>query len=338
MSDLHIPFQHSQSAHCENGVITNLFKFHGLDISEPMAFGIGSGLFFLHIPFIKVSGIPATSYRIWPGLIFKRLSNRIGVKVYSDSFRKPEKAKQALDMALDKGIPVGLVVSVFYLPYLPEVFRFHFNAHNIVVYGREGNEYLVSDPIMETTTRIHEDDLMRARYAKGAPEPNGKLYYPISIPKEINWKKAIIEGVRRTAHDMAYIPIPIFGAKAVRFLANRIKNYPSDLGDRKSILYLGNIIRMQEEIGTGGAGFRFVYAAFLHECAKMYNNDWLMEKSIELTSIGDQWRNFAFKAGRVCKNRNADSTSFKDLSEILIDCSEREQKLFSELLFKIGSI
>ncbi|MEI6312138.1 MAG: BtrH N-terminal domain-containing protein [Bacteroidota bacterium] len=338
MTDIALNFEHRHSAHCENGVISNLFRYNGLDISEPMAFGIGSGLFFIHIPFIKVNGIPGTSYRIWPGQIFKRASKRLGVEMYSDTFRNPKKAKEALDASLAKGIPVGLVVSVFYLPYLPEVFRFHFNAHNLVVYGKEGNEYLISDPVMEHVTRIHEDDLMRARYAKGTPEPMGKMYYPTLMPKEINMKKAIVEGIYKTGYDMSHIPIPFFGSKAIRYLASKLKDYPEKVGDRKSILYLGNIIRMQEEIGTGGAGFRFVYAAFLHESGRKLENNWLIDKSKELTKTGDLWRDFAFKAGRVCKNRSADKTSFKDLSDILVECSHQEEKLFFELYSKIKTI
>ena len=79
MSIAPISFEHHQSAHCENGVISNLFRYNGLPISEPMAFGLGSGLFFTHLPFLKVNGIPGTSYRIWPGLIFKRVSKRLGI-------------------------------------------------------------------------------------------------------------------------------------------------------------------------------------------------------------------------------------------------------------------
>lgn len=338
MKNIILPFEHHQSAHCENGVISNLFRFHGLSISEPMAFGIGSGLFYTHLPFVKVNGIPGTSYRIWPGLIFKRVSKRLGIDMYSDTFRQPKKAQDALDAALDKGIPVGMVTSVFYLPYLPPVFRFHFNAHNIVVYGREGDHYLVSDPVMSAVSTIHKDDLMRARYAKGVPEPNGKMYYPRHIPANIDFKKAIMAGIAKTAHDMTEIPIPIFGTKGIRFLAKRLKNYPQDLGDRKAILYLGNLIRMQEEIGTGGAGFRFVYAAFLQEAGKLLQQDWLIEQSNELTKTGDLWRDFAFKAGRLCKNRANDGTSYKELSEILIECSRQEDIIFGTLHKQIKNI
>ena len=125
MKDIQLTFNHRQSAHCENGVISNLFRHHGLDMSEPMAFGIGSGLFFAHIPFAKVNGIPGTSYRIWPGLIFQRASKLLGVKMYMKQFRNPQDSMKILDENLDSGRPVGLVTSVYYLPYLPQAFRFN---------------------------------------------------------------------------------------------------------------------------------------------------------------------------------------------------------------------
>ncbi len=331
MEDKEIGFSHRQSAHCENGVISNLFRHHGLEMSEPMAFGIGSGLFFAHIPFAKVNGIPGTSYRIWPGLIFQRASKLLGVKMYMKQFRNPEDSMKMLDESLASGKPVGLVTSVYYLPYLPEAFRFHFNAHNIVVYGRQGDEYLVSDPVIEHVTRISREDLMRARYAKGIPEPSGKMYYPIEIPKEVDWKAAILKGVRRASFDITQIPLPWFGTKGIRFLAKRLAIYPESVGDRRSILYLGNIIRMQEEIGTGGAGFRFVYSAFLQESGKLLGYDWLLEASQKLTETGDHWRAFAFDAGRLCKKRQSDYVSFKALSEMLVKLSYEEEQIFTEL-------
>ncbi len=51
-----VEFEHLQSAHCENGVTTNLLKGAGANkLTEPLAFGIGSGLFFIYIPFLKIN-------------------------------------------------------------------------------------------------------------------------------------------------------------------------------------------------------------------------------------------------------------------------------------------
>ena len=74
-------FTHHQTAHCENGVASNLLRNQGLELNEPMVFGIGSGLFFVYLPFLKINHAPAVSYRPLPGQIFNRLANRLGIKI-----------------------------------------------------------------------------------------------------------------------------------------------------------------------------------------------------------------------------------------------------------------
>ena len=76
-----IDFKHRQSAHCENGVASNLLYFNGVQLSEPMVFGIGSGLLFFYFPWIKVNEAPAISYRTMPGHIFSKVAKRLGFKV-----------------------------------------------------------------------------------------------------------------------------------------------------------------------------------------------------------------------------------------------------------------
>lgn len=325
-----IEFDHKQSAHCETGVISNLMRFHGLQISEPLALGIGSGIFYSHMPFLKLNNLPVTSYRIMPGNIFKKFSQRTGVQMKRFKFKDPEKAMQALDDALEKGLPVGMLTSVFYLPYLPRAFRFHFNAHNIVVFGKEGDEYLVSDPILEETVRISRRMLIRARFAKGMPNTNGQMYYPTHVPKEVDLKKAIVAGIKQTAREMHNIPIPFFGGKAIGFLANKVRNYEKVYGVEEAKLYLGHIVRMQEEIGTGGAGFRFMFGAFLQEAAKQLGEPKLHQKSLEMTEIGDKWRTFAYDCGRKCKGR-ADDLTYDMLGDQLADIGERELRFFRSL-------
>ena len=110
--DVSIPFDHQQSAHCESGVISNLMRFHGVQVSEPLAFGIGSGLFYSHMPFLKLNGIPVTSYRILPGWVFKRFCKNMGVRMERMKFRDQDEAMRELDRVLDQGLPVGMLTSV----------------------------------------------------------------------------------------------------------------------------------------------------------------------------------------------------------------------------------
>lgn len=324
-------FVHQQHAHCESGVTSNLLRHEGIDISEPMAFGIGAGLFFGHLPFLKVSGIPGTTYRIWPGAIFKRVAERLNVKIHSERFNDPAKAMHALDDVLATGKPVGVLSSVFYLTYLPEAFRFHFNAHNLVAYGKEGNEYLISDPVMEMAARIAPEDLVKARFAKGIPEPKGFMYYVTGVSKDMNMAKAIEKGIKQMCYFMIAPPLPWFGNNGIFLLAKKIRSYPDKLEPRKAALYLGNIVRMQEEIGTGGAGFRYLYAAFLQEAGQLLKRDDLLGFSQELTKIGDNWRTFAYNASRILKARKSDLVSYDELSDLLIQVGKQEKDLFQRM-------
>lgn len=326
-----IPFIHKQSAHCENGVVSNLMRFHGLEFDEPMVFGLGAGIFFSYFPFIKLNGIPVTSYRIMPSFIFKRFSNALGIKVASKTYSTPQKAMEDLDRFLEKGQPVGMLTSVFYLPYLPDAYRFHFNAHNIIIYGKENGKYLVSDPVMDEVTEILPEDLARARFAKGVPEPSGKVYYPVSIPKDFDLKKALVKAIRHAAFFMAKTPIPIFGANGIVYLSKRMRKWQKNLGERKAILWLGNVVRMQEEIGTGGAGFRFIYAAFLDKASVILQDEQLFAMSKELTAIGDRWREFAYQASRICKNRKTEEIGFNELADRLQKIGEDEKAFFNKL-------
>ena len=326
-----IPFKHQAQAHCESGVTSNLLKHYGLPISEPLAFGIGSGIFFGHLPFVKVNGVPGTTYRIYPGQVFKNACNRLNVQYESVKFNNMHEAMAALNKNIEKGISSCCQVSVFFLPFLPEVFRFHFNAHNLIVYGEENRTYFISDPVMENVTEIAYDDLAKARFAKGYPEPKGRMYYIKSVPQELNLKEAIKKGIKSTCFFMSSPPVPWFGVNGIRFLGKQIAKYPTKLDARKSTLYLGNIIRMQEEIGTGGAGFRFLYAAFLQEAAAITQQKELADFSMRLTAIGDQWRNFAYQTARVCKARKTDVLGCNELSNLLMEIYQAEKQFFSDL-------
>ncbi|HPM18979.1 MAG: DUF4872 domain-containing protein [Bacteroidales bacterium] len=326
-----IEFEHRQAAHCENGVTAGLLRYYGIDLSEPMVFGTGSGIFFSHMVFIRVNEMAVTSFRVWPGVIFKRVTKRFGVSIKWRKFRDPDKAMQALDSLLARGIPVGMLVGVFNLPYFPKEYRFHFNAHNITVIGKEGDKYLISDPVTENVESLTYDELKKVRFAKGTVPPKGRMYYVTSMPEKFDLKSAIIKGIRKTANDMINIPLPMFGVKGIRYLAGKMREWPSKLGDRSAVMNLGQVIRMLEEIGTGGAGFRFIYAAFLQESARVLQLPVLDELSVEMTGAGDRWREFAWQASRCFKNRDNGEITYDMLADILLDIAAREERVFRQL-------
>lgn len=327
---MQIDFTHNQSAHCENGVVSNLMRHNGFEISEPMVFGIGSGLLFSYLPFLKVDHAPVFTYRVIPGLIFKRFAKRVGVKIKREKFKDPKSAKARLDENLVKNNPVGLQVGVYNLVYFPDEYRFHFNAHNMVVYGKENDRYLISDPVIEHVTSLTEKELEKVRFAKGAFAPKGHMYYPVAFPEKLDLEKAIVKGIKQTSRDML-APVPIVGVKAIRWVVKNIRKWPEKIGTKKTNHYLGQIVRMQEEIGTGGGGFRYIYAAFLQEASKVLNNNQLSELSREMTAIGDLWRDFAVDASRIYKNRSSQTDGYNAIADQLEAIANLEEAFFKKL-------
>lgn len=329
---MEIDFTHKQSAHCENGVVSNLMRHHGIPVSEPMVFGIGSGLLFCYIPLLKVNHAPAITYRAMPGMIFKRFAKRVGITFKRTKFRNPKLAQDQLDANLANNNPVGLQVGVYHLSYFPEEYRFHFNAHNLVVYGKEDNTYLVSDPVMEHVTTLTAEELERVRFAKGAFAPKGQMYYPIALPEHVDLEPAIIKGIKHTCRDML-APVPYVGVKGIKTIAKLVRSWPKKKGPKRAKHYLGQIVRMQEEIGTGGGGFRYIYAAFLQEAATLLNKPEWHEMSKEMTQIGDLWRDFALQASRVYKDRSnlAAGGEYETLAQQLETIADKEKAFFKQL-------
>jgi len=325
------PFVHEHSAHCESGVTSALFRDKGLEISEPMIFGIGSGIFFGHLPFIKMVGLPISTFRSQPGSVFRKAAKRIGGKFVTKRFRNPQKGMDELKRVLKSGQIVGLTTNIYWLSYFPNRFRFQFNGHNIIALRETETGFRVSDPILEYPVDCLTDDMERARFAHGPLQPHGFMYYPESIQPNPDLRTACVKGIKDTCNMMLKIPLPIFGIRGMRFLAKRIIKSQDKLGFNEACRQLGNIVRMQEEVGTGGAGFRFMYAAFLQETAELFGSEDLARLSQEMTAIGDVWREFAVVSARIIKQRGKAEDNFSKAGGLMLICADREEALFREL-------
>lgn len=317
---------HRHAAHCESGVASNLISHHGVPVSEAMAFGLSSALSFAYLPFIKLSGLPLIAYRQPPKSIIKGMANALDARFKFETFRTPAAGQARLDQLLAQGHVVGLQTSVYWLPYFPEDMRFHFNAHNLLVYGKEGEDYLISDPVAEEPQRCEAGALQRARFAKGLMAPKGLLYFPESIGNTEVTAEAIRRAIRKTTRIMLGF-IPIIGVRGIRMLANKVEKL--DPADKLSLNYAGHIVRMQEEIGTGGAGFRFLYAAFLQEAAEITALPELRVLAERMNEIGDGWREFALKAVRMIKGR--ETFEPKLLAAMLCKQADQEEAFFKAL-------
>lgn len=335
---MELELEHKPAAHCENGAISSLLRFHGVNLSEPMIFGLASGLFFSHMPFIKMSGMPVTSFRTFPGILFKRITKLLGCKAETRRFLSEENAMKALDkVLLEDKKPVSCVVGMYYLPYMPLEYRFHFNGHNITIIGKdeETGDYTVLDTNAIQKVTISRKDLIKVRFAKGGTYPLlGQMYWIKSMPEKLpDLNPLILKSIKKTCWFMTSQPkwVRIVGVNGILYLSQRIRKWEQTMGKRRAQLNLAQLIRMLEEIGTGGAGFRFMYGAFLQEAAQRTGIKEFNDYSVRITAIGDMWREFAYKASRICKRRDGEQYTYDDLGDILENIAKKEEAFFKEL-------
>jgi len=326
-----ITFEHKMAAHCESGTVTALLNHGGLEITEPMVFGIASGIFFGYFESSNFS-FPMFIVRNKPGSMRKNIAKRLGVKFYNKSFKKPQQGIDELDRLLVDGRPVATQVDFYYMEFLPEYIRAHINVHFVNIVGKNEKNYLVSDAYHRDKAELSVEVLNKARFVGGYMAPKGFLFYPSHIPENIDFNKAIIKGIKKAAFDMTKLPVPFIGIKGMRKFAKKVTGWPELARDIDHLSHeIMKINVLLEDQGTGGAGFRFLYATFLQEAAQKLNDNQLEGMSKRMMAIGDDWRNISYFAAKIGKNRDLGKERLNELSQMIYNMADQEQAFFSEL-------
>lgn len=301
-----VEFVHHDAAHCESGSIRSLLVNHGLEISEAMVFGVASAITFFYFPPVKVWGHPLISYRMPPRSMLKKIEKRLGIGFFTRTYDDEGAAMDDLDLHLAEGRAVGLQVSVSYLPYIIPEFRVYFNSHMMVVFGKEGEDYLVSDTVVDRPMRIRADDLRKARFARGQNAPKGFMFYPARVPDSLDYGKAVEKAVQSTVNMMLQPLFPIVGIKGILTLARKIEKLNRQSDRKHARSFMGNMLMFQEEMGTGGGGFRYLYAAFLQEAAELLGIPELGEAKKRMAAAADLMREIAARCAKILKTKEPD--------------------------------
>lgn len=324
--------------HCETGVLVNMLQYYGLEISEPMAFGIGGGMYFLYFPWMKLMGFVLPVMRSKPTNIFRHFAPRMHLSYHEKSYgNDKDRAKKDLDELVAKGIPAGLVVNVLGLKYLNDIgFDLDYNGHHIVVVGKEGSQYIIAD----IDEKLPNDDLVTldearmplVRFRGGISAPHGRMFYidplPANYVETIDLTSAIIEGLKEACHNMISIPLPWFGCKGIHFMANDLrkwnKKHTSELIDLSLLWYY----RIIEQAGTGGSGYRYIYADFLKESAVVCQSEALAESGDIMCKAADCWRTFTVDCNRYL---NKTGVTLNEMADVLDEAGNNEYKTFNKL-------
>jgi hypothetical protein len=352
-------YRHEVASHCETGTIRNVLRHAGLEVSEPMIFGIGSGPAFYYLFFAKgPSGFPLIGIRNPPGAILKNLKKRCGIGFEVEKPRTTAAAMERADGLIDGGVPVAISVDMFYMEYLPAFLHVHAPFHFIALIGRGEEGYAVSDPYFEPVGTLDRSSL-RAAWATHAPMAEDNLLaFVEQLPAEIDWRKVSLEAMRKTCDGMILPPVvrSVFffvGVTGMRTYARKMLDWPRR--HRGSFLREGILFNAVgfEDQGTGGGAFRLMYGAFLQEVAGITGSRALEEKSEEMLEHGRAWRDISRKIIKLGKAVPVYDEEFDDwfvegerfLDEGLAEVSARfleradfEQRFFTELKRLVGEL
>jgi hypothetical protein len=158
--------------------------------------------------------------------------------------------------------------------------------------------------------------------------PRGLLYRIEAPVREPGWPGLLQKAIQRTCRTML-APVPFAGVRGIRYLARAVARLDPGGDGAAARLFLGHLVRMQEEIGTGGAGFRFIYAAFLQEAAALAGRPALLPLADELVAIGDQWRELALASAMMIRGRQP--LDPPRIAALLLEQAGREEAFFRTL-------
>lgn len=351
-------YKHRVASHCESGIVRNLLNFYGVNASESLIFGIGAGIDFVYLNFLKYfSPFPLTIVRSQMGKIFNNIEKLCNVNFFYKKLKSTDQAINKINSLIDSNTPVAVCVDMFYMKYLPPFMHIHVPFHFIILYGRDENNYAVSDPYYQNAATINVDSLRTAMATHAMFSKDNLVAYVENIPKKIDWENAIAKGIKRTCSKMlppAFInAYPILGVSGIKTFAKKILSWPKEYKGiplREGIIFTATGF---EEQGTGGGAFRLIYGAFLQEASKILNLSVLKELAERMIENGKQWREASRKLIKVGKeipksnkvypdwlSKNGKNLN-KSLSEISNDYLKRaeiEKELFTDLKKAIKSL
>ncbi|MGV8885978.1 MAG: BtrH N-terminal domain-containing protein [Microbacteriaceae bacterium] len=259
--------------HCETTALGVLLSHAGLPLSEPMLFGLGSGLSFIYWD-SKKQALPFLGGRVKPFSITANISQRLGMTLRVQETASPHKAWEQVRTSIDRGIPVGLQLDSYDLEYFTS--PVHFAGHVVAMYGYdEHTAYLVDTKQQGGGVSTSIESLARARAARG-PMSARHRSFTLEVPtarilEHEHHVECAVEAIISCADEFLTPPIANVGHRGIHTAATRILSWFDRVADPHRDLAV--IAMLMERAGTGGALFRNLYRDFLDECQTLLGDD-----------------------------------------------------------------
>jgi hypothetical protein len=314
--------------HCETTATGTLLKQLGIELSEPMLFGLGEGLGFIFWN-MKSMRFPFIGGRVKPDVLTENIARNLLLELTVKETASAKKAWDNVKELIDNGQVVGLKLDSFYLEYFSK--PFHFAGHYVAIYGYDNaNAYLVDTKQQGGKVKTSLASLAQARAEKG-PMASKNLYYTLrKTNKKFNLKDAVAKAIRNNATEYLHPPINNIGYKGILKTSTEIIKWFKTSKDTENDFKTSAML--MEKAGTGGALFRNLYRDFLKESYDLLKQDKLKTGYEAFVEIAGLWTSVSRLFEQVSQTK--DLIYIQQVADILKTISDKEKKTM-ELLAAI---
>jgi hypothetical protein len=322
-------FVHRLGVHCESTALRNILEFHGFKFSEPMIFGLGSGLGFGYEK-TKEMNFPSVGGH-GPEFLDKNLCHNLGVSLEMHKTPSKREAFESLRKVILSDNPAMIHVDMYYLKYcdVPE----HFGGHVVVIAGLDEERGIayIADTFFEKLQVATLEELERARASEFEPFPVENKWFNFSFPQELSpISQAIEKAIKKTSNDMLSPTDERLGIKGIHHFADEVTKWPEEYPPKEFGWAYERAYIWLEEAGTGGGCFRYLYSKFLKEVSEILHDQELRELGECCLKIGQKWTKVA-NLIREIPSREQNSIEAR---QKLLDIAKDEGNLFTMLKSK----
>ena len=311
--------------HCETTATGTLLRQIGVELSEPMLFGIGEGLGFIFWN-MKIMDFPFIGGRIKPDLLTENICKNLNLRLEVFETTSIKKAWENVYKKIDNGKAVGLKLDCYHLDYFTN--KIHFAGHYAAIYGYDTEfAYMVDTDQQGGFVKTSLKNLELARNEKGPMSSRNKSYTIDRNGKFPVLKDVVRQAIYNNANDFINPPIKNIGYKGILKTSEEIKKWFASSRDAKGDFQ--TTAMLMERAGTGGALFRNLYRDFLIESSKILNSEIIKKASVDYAEIAKLWKNVSdlfYKAGET-----GDIKHINLASDILRDLAKKEEKVMRKL-------
>jgi hypothetical protein len=259
-------FTHVPGNHCGSTALRNLLGFHGVEISEEMAFGLGAGAGFYYLAMDDSS--PSRWFNGRTARLEESFRELTGAALELRTFAaaEDEAAWEAARAEVDAGRPALLLTDIYYLDHYGN--SAHFPGHAVVLAGYDSQVAHLSDTAFEELQTTRLENLARARHSGHPAYPlEGHMFTVGEAIDRERLEAAAPRAIERAVSEMLEPPFGEFaGLPALERLAAEAGSWPEVVEDWQWCARFA--YQVIERRGTGGGCFRLMYARFLAEVGR----------------------------------------------------------------------